>query len=471
MVFGTIGIVLSLILLMYLAYRGLSVLILAPVLACFAAIMSGIDTGDIHILATYTEVFMGSLAGYVRTYFPIFLLGAIFGKVMDDTGSAKSISYFICEKFGKEKAILAIVLACGVLTYGGISLFVVSFAIYPVAAALFRQAGIPKRFIPGAIACGAFTFTMTALPGTPQIQNAIPMQYFGTDAYAAPILGIIGSIIMGTAGIIWLQRRAKAAMARGEGYGVHKCEDALEHIVEEVEEAEHSGKLPPFGIAILPIILVLVVGLITSKIIFPGLDLAYLDKYGTTATKVVGNWSLIVSLVISIIVAIILNLKRMKNVLKTLSDGVSGSFLAIMNTASEVGYGNVIASMAAFAVVKGALLGISSNPLVSEAISVSALAGITGSASGGLSIALQALAETYLRDALALNISPEVLHRIASMACGRLDTMPHNGAVITVLAVTGMTHKESYGDIAMCTAIIPVITVAICIVLASFGIV
>lgn len=468
MVFGTVGIVLSLILLMYLAYRGVSVLILAPVLACFAAIMSGLDTGNIHVLATYTEVFMGSLAGYVRTYFPIFLLGAIFGKVMDDTGSAKSISYFICEKFGKERAILAIVLACGVLTYGGISLFVVSFAIYPVAAALFRQAGIPKRFVPGSIACGAFTFTMTALPGTPQIQNAIPMQYFGTDAYAAPILGIIGSIIMGTAGVLWLQRRAKAAMARGEGYGVHKGEEALE---EFVEAEEHSGNLPPFGIAILPIFLVLVVGLITSKIVFPSLDLAYLEQYGTTATKVVGNWSLIISLVVSTIVAILANLKRMKNVLKTLSDGVSGSFLAIMNTASEVGYGNVIASMAAFAVVKGALLGISSNPLVSEAVSVSALAGITGSASGGLSIALQALADTYLRDAMALNISPEVLHRIASMACGGLDTMPHNGAVITVLAVTGMTHKESYADIAMCTAIIPVFTVAICIVLASFGIV
>ncbi len=468
MAFGTIGIVLSLILLMYLAYRGFSVLILAPVLACFAAIMSGIDSGNIHILATYTETFMSSLAGYVRTYFPIFLLGAIFGKVMDDTGSAKSISYFICEKFGKERAILAIVLACGVLTYGGISLFVVSFAIYPVAAALFRQAGIPKRFVPGAIACGAFTFTMTALPGTPQIQNAIPMQYFGTDAYAAPVLGIIGSIIMGTTGIMWLQRRAKNAMARGEGYGIHKGEEELENMV---EAEEHSGNLPPFGIAMLPIVLVLVVGLITSKIIFPSLNLEYLKQYGTTATKVVGNWSLIVSLIVSTIVAILANLKRMKNVTKTLSDGVSGSFLAIMNTASEVGYGNVIASMAAFAVVKGALLGLSSNPLVSEAVSVSALAGITGSASGGLSIALQALAQTYLNDAMALNISPEVLHRIASMACGGLDTMPHNGAVITVLAVTGMTHKESYGDIAMCTAIIPVITVAICIVLASFGVV
>lgn len=463
MVFGTIGIILSLILLMYLAYRGISVLIIAPILACFAAIMSGIDSGSIHILATYTETFMSSLAGYVRSYFPIFLLGAIFGKVMDDTGSAKSISYFICDKFGKEKAILAIVLACAVLTYGGVSLFVVSFAIYPVAAALFREAGIPKRFIPGAIACGAFTFTMTALPGTPQIQNAIPMQYFGTDAYAAPVLGIIGSIIMGTSGVMWLQRRAKKAMAKGEGYGVHQNEPTINN--------ENSQNIPPFGIAILPIILVLVVGLVTSKLIFPKLDFSYLESYGTTAGKVLGNWSLIIALVVSIVVAIIVNFKRMGNVIKTLTDGVSGSFLAVMNTASEVGYGNVIASMAAFAVVKGALLGLSSNPLVSEAISVSALAGITGSASGGLSIALEALGQTYLKDALAANIDPQVLHRIASMACGGLDTMPHNGAVITVLAVTGMTHRESYGDIAMCTAIIPVITVAICIVLASFGIV
>lgn len=465
MAFGTIGIILSLILLMYLAYRGFSVLIISPILACFAAIMSGLDSGNIHILATYTETFMGALAGYVRNYFPIFLLGAIFGKVMDDTGSAKSISYFICEKFGKQRAILAIVLACAVLTYGGVSLFVVSFAIYPVAAALFREAGIPKRLIPASIAAGAFTFTMTALPGTPQIQNAIPMQYFGTDAYAAPVLGIIGSIIMATAGIMWIQRRAKSAMAKGEGYGVHQNEQTIN------SSDENSQKVPPFGIAILPIILVLVVGLITSKLIFPKLNFSYLESYNTVASRVVGNWSLIIALVISIVVAILVNLKRMESVTKTLTNGVSGSFLAVMNTASEVGYGNVIASMAAFAVVKGALLGLSSNPLVSEAVSVSALAGITGSASGGLSIALEALADTYLKDAMAANISPQVLHRIASMACGGLDTMPHNGAVITVLAVTGMTHRESYGDIAMCTAVIPVITVAICIVLASFGVV
>lgn len=201
------------------------------------------------------------------------------------------------------------------------------------------------------------------------------------------------------------------------------------------------------------------------------MNLDYLSSYNTTAGKVIGNWSLIISLLVSVAVSILLNLRRMNNVLKTLSDGVQGSFLAIMNTASEVGYGNVIAGLAAFAVVKGALLGLSSNPLISEAVSVSALAGITGSASGGLSIALSALGETYLREATALNIDPQVLHRIAAMACGGLDTLPHNGAVITLLAVTGMTHKESYADIGMCTVIIPAIAVAICIILATFGIV
>lgn len=201
------------------------------------------------------------------------------------------------------------------------------------------------------------------------------------------------------------------------------------------------------------------------------MNLDYLSSYNTTAGKVIGNWSLIISLLVSAAVSILLNLRRMNNVLKTLSDGVQGSFLAIMNTASEVGYGNVIAGLAAFAVVKGALLGLSSNPLISEAVSVSALAGITGSASGGLSIALSALGETYLREATALNIDPQVLHRIAAMACGGLDTLPHNGAVITLLAVTGMTHKESYADIGMCTVIIPAIAVAICIILPTFGIV
>lgn len=459
---GVIGIILSLILLMYLAYRGISVLILAPILACFAALLNGFATGDIHILATYTEVFMKSLGGYVMKYFPLFLLGAIFGKVMDDTGAAKSIANVICEKLGKKRAIISIVLACAILTYGGVSLFVVAFAVYPIAAELFREVGIPKRFIPGVIALGAFTFTMTALPGTPQIQNAIPMQFFGTDVYAAPILGIIASAIMFFGGLFWLEFRAKKAMAKGENYGKHLDEDIVKI---------DTNNLPNFWISMLPIIVVLVMSFILSKYIFPNVNLDYLSKYETSASKVIGNWSLIISLAASIIVAFTFNYKRMENPLETLTKGVNGSFLAVMNTASEVGYGNVIAGLAAFAIVKSALLGFSSNPLISEAVSVSSLAGITGSASGGLSIALGALGEVYLKEAQALGISPEVLHRISAIACGGLDTLPHNGAVVTLLGVTGLTHKESYIDIGMCTAIIPTLAVLACIILGSIGVV
>lgn len=239
----------------------------------------------------------------------------------------------------------------------------------------------------------------------------------------------------------------------------------------EYEKEAIQESLPSFGVAIFPIISVLVISFICSKYIFPNTNLEYLKSYDTTSGKVIGNWSLIVALIFSIIISLILNFKRMDNILKTINSGVQGSFLAIMNTASEVGYGNVIASLAAFSVVKMTIMGISSNPLISEAISVSALAGITGSASGGLSIALEALGEIYLKEANIMGISPEVLHRISAMACGGLDTLPHNGAVITLLAVTGLTHKESYIDIGVCTVIIPAIAVGVCIFLSQFGII
>jgi len=453
---GVLGIIISLLLLMYLAYKGITVLILAPLLAMLAVAFSG----DLPMLASYTEVFMNDFAGYAKTYFPLFLLGAIFGKVMDDSGAAKSIANFIANKLGKDKAILAVVLSCAILTYGGVSLFVVAFAVYPIAAELFREANIPKRLIPGTIALGAFTFTMTALPGSPQIQNAIPMTYFGTTAWAAPILGIVASIVMFGVGMWWLNRRAKKAMEAGEGYGNHK---------EEIEIFDTSN-LPNVGISIMPIIVVLVLNYILGKY-FGNMNAEYLKDFGTSIDKVKGVWSLIVSLAISIVMAIILLRKNFKSVIKTVNQGAIGSLLAIINTSSEVGYGNVIKSLGAFALIKGAILSIPGTPLISLAASTSILAGITGSASGGMSIALGALGDIYMQKAIALGISPEAFHRIAAIACGGFDTLPHNGAVITLLGITGLTHKESYIDIGMCTVVIPVLATAICIILASFGIV
>lgn len=457
---GVIGIIISLGLLMYLAYKGISVLILAPVLAILAVLFQG---GQTHVLANYTEVFMVNFANYAKSYFPVFLLGAIFGKIMDDSGAAKAIAHAISSKLGKDKAILAVVLSCAILTYGGVSLFVVAFAVYPIAAALFREADIPKRFLPASIALGAFTFTMTALPGTPQIQNAIPMPFFGTNGYAAPIIGLIGAAVMFGGGMFWLTRRTKKAMAAGEGYGNHPDE-----VIKEFD----LSKLPKFAVAITPIILVLVVNYVLGKYVFATMDGAFLKDFGgTTMSKVQGLWSLISALVISIVASIILFWKNFENVKTTVNKGAIGSLLAIANTASEVGYGNVIKTLGAFAIIQAAILNIPGTPLISLAASTSILAGITGSASGGMSIALGALGEIYMQKAQVLGINPQVLHRIAAMACGGLDTLPHNGAVITLLGITGLTHKDSYIDIGMCTVVIPLIAVIVSIIFASMGVV
>ena len=459
---GVIGIIISLVLLMYLAYRGWSIILLAPILALFASAFTILEGGDFHGLAIYTEDFMVSLAGYVKTYFPIFLLGAVFGRLLDASGAANSIAEFIGEKLGKDKAILAVVIACGIITYGGVSLFVAVFAIYPIGAALFRQAGIPKRILPPAIALGAFTFTMTAIPGTPQIQNAIPMQYFGTDAFAAPILGIVSAIVMFGGGMFWLTSRAKKAMAAGEGYGEHPG---------EVLSTVDASNLPSFGISVVPIIVVVACNFVFSKFLFPNMEADYLETvYNTSLGNVLGNWALISALIIGILVTIVLNYKRYDNVLETLKEGVSSSFLAVMNTASEVGYGNVIKTLAGFGIVAGVMVNAFENPLIGSAISSSVLAGITGSASGGLSIALATFGDTFLDRAVAMGINPEVLHRVAAIACGGLDTLPHNGAVITLLAATGMTHKQCYLNIAMCTVVIPLISCAVIIALGTMGI-
>lgn len=462
---AVLAVVISLVLLIYLGYKGWSIVLVAPVLALTAVILTGLFSGaEIHPLATYTETFMSNMAGYVKSYFPFFLLGAIFGKMMEVTGSANSIANFITKKLGPGKELWAVVLSCAVITYGGVSLFVAAFAIYPIGAAMFRQANLPKRMLPPCIALGAFTFTMTAIPGTPQIQNTIPMKYFGTDAFAAPILGIVAACIMLFGGMWWISSRLKKAVKAGEGYGDH-----VENLV-QVDEKD----LPSFTVAILPILFVIIVNLVLSKVVFAGQDPAWLtEQYNTTMASVMGTWALIVALIVGILLCLFMNWKRIAQqggVIKVFKDGTQGSFLAVLNTASEVGYGNVIKTLAGYSIIAAALMGISGNPLITGAISTSVLAGITGSASGGMSIALSSFADQLMAQADSMGMSYEALHRVVAVASGGLDTLPHNGAVITLLAITGMTHKDCYVNIGMCTVVIPAIACVAIIILATFGI-
>lgn len=445
---AVLGILLALALLMFMAYRGFSVIFFAPVFAILAAVFSGMA-----VLPTYTEIFLPALANYVKIFFPFFLLGAIFGKVMEESGAARAIAKAIVSRLGAKRAMLAVVLSAAILTYGGVSLFVVAFAVYPFAASIFKEADIPKRLIPGTIALGAFTFTMDALPGTPQIQNSIPMKFFNTDLYAAPVFGTIGAIIILSVGMVYLEWRKRSAQKAGEGYGIdHKNEP------EQVDERY----LPKVWLAAVPLVSVLAVTLILQKVVFPNWHIsAELVKapYKMLPEGIVGtmnNWGLIIALVVGILLAFLINPRGMKgNIAKAINLGAIGSLLAVLNTASEVGFGNVIKTLPAFKGIGEALTGINSggSPLLSEAVTVNTLAGVTGSASGGMSIALDTFNKDYLSWADRVGMNPELLHRVASMASGGMDTLPHNGAVITLLGIAGLTHKQSYRDIFAITVI------------------
>jgi H+/gluconate symporter-like permease len=433
--------------LMYVAYRGFSVILFAPIAALLAVLL----TSPHSVLPVYSGLFMENMVVFVKNYFPVFMLGAIFGKLIEVSGFAKSIVHSVVQLLGPSRAMLSIVAVCALLTYGGVSLFVVVFAVYPFAVELFRELNIPKRLIPATIAMGAFTFTMDSLPGTPQIQNIIPTTFFKTTSMAAPILGTIGSVFILIVGMTFLNWRRKSAVAAGEGYGTGH--------INEPEPIELTQMTHPV-IAILPLFVVGIMNMVITHLIPRWYGDSVTIQLTETAkplvlpvAKMVGIWSVEAALVLGILTVVIFGFKKVKaKFAESTKAAIGGALLASLNTASEYGFGSVIAALPGFLLVRNAL-GHVPNPLIKEAVSVNVLAGITGSASGGMSIALAAMSDQFIAAANAAHIPMEVLHRVASMASGGMDTLPHNGAVITLLAVTGLTHKQSYKDIFAVTCI------------------
>jgi H+/gluconate symporter-like permease len=444
-------------LLIWGAWRGHSVLLLAPGLAVLAAALSGAPA-----LASYTQVFMQATGGFIVSFFPLFLLGAVFGRIMEDSGAAEALARAIARAVGARNAILAVVLACAALTYGGVSLFVVAFAAWPLARALFRETGLPARLIPATIALGAFTFTMTALPGTPQIQNAIPMPYFGTTAFAAPGLGLIAAAVMLGLGLAWLNRRA-ARLAAGTAPDP-----------DTGTEAERREDLPPLGAAAVPVAAVVALTYLFGTHVLPRVDAAYLAEPGwggTDLSRVIGLWSVLSALVAASLLALVLNRGHIAAPGKTLSKGAEAALLPVFNTASLVGFGAVVAASPGFAAIRDALDSMAGGNLaLSLAVAGGTLAAVTGSASGGMSIALDMLGADFLARARVEGVDPALLHRVVAVATGGLDTLPHNGAVVTLLGICGMTHRQAYGDIFVVSVAIPLVAAAAIIALGTaFG--
>lgn len=460
---GLLGILVGLGLLIWLAFRGWSVLLLAPLSALIATAFGGQP-----LLASWTQTFMSSAAQFLAQFFPIFLLGAVFGKLMDDSGAVTTVANFITSRLGERRVILAVVLAGALVTYGGVSLFVAFFVIVPMAQSLFRTAGIPRRLVPAAVILGTSTFTMSALPGTPSIQNAIPMPFFGTTPFAAPGLGIIASVIMLGIGLWWLLRAERAARRAKEGYGDETpvaaegtadnervrelATTAREFDPAELSHGHRSQTDAPVFNAIVPLVVVVILNLVMSLIVLPRLDFSFLADPrwgGTSLSAVAGVWSVVVALAGAIVAVIACNWTRLPALRQTMDAGANASVLPALSVASLVGFGAAVASLPAFGMVRDWVLGIEGGPLVSLAIATNLLAALTGSASGGLTIALDALGQTYMEIASREGIDPGLLHRVAVIGSGTLDILPHNGAVVSLLAICGLKHRDSYFDIVM----------------------
>ena len=432
--------------LMLFAYRGWSIILIAPFFAMLAALFS-----HFGIMPIYSEMYMTRLAEYTKTYYPVFLFGAVFARLMEKGGLASAIAGKIMDVLGEKQAILAVILGCAALTYGGLSVFVVAFVMYPFGAEIFRKADIPKRLLPATLWMGIFSFAMVALPGTPQIQNIIPSAFFGTSTWAGVGIGLFATLLYLGASMGWLTFRSKSLQSKGEGYGG------------EIAPKQKRDKfLPSWQMACVPLLMVIVINIILSnpfnlesgfhwdENILENFKPLNLTLLAASVSKVNSIWSISVALVLSSIAAAYIGRKHFKEkFLETINYGAASSCAAVLNVASGFAFGSVMVMMPGFLPIKEILIGIgdSAGPLVSAVITTNIMGGITGSASGGLTIALSMLGEQWAAMATAQGIPLEALHRIVALASIGIDPVPHAGALVTLLAICGLTHKDSYFDI------------------------
>lgn len=491
MFLGLAGITLSLVLLITLAYRGHSVIAVAPLAALVAILFSGAP-----VLASYTQVFMPAMGDFITNFFPLFLTGAIFGKLMSLSGFAQDLANWITRMLGANRAILVTVLATALLTYGGVSAWVVVFSIFPIATALFEKADIPRRLMPAAIALGIFTFATAALPGSPQIHNTIPTLYFETNTFAAPLLGLISGAVVFALGLTWLTWRKARLQAAGESFsdlteaerrnggsgdgpaptsgpgGADRVNDSggggagtqTTLVAEKSPTSVLGGTALKGFIGIIPVLAVVITNALMTYVIIPAMNTGYLgeEEYGATdVASVTGLWAVTTGMVVGILAIFVLKIGSIREFVNGISQGAKNAVVPVATTASEIGYGAVVASLAAFVVIRDGIFAASDNALVTSIFSTSGISAVTGSASGGLTISLETFGDELATLAGEQGISMEVMHRATAMASTGLDSLPHNGAIITLLLVCGLSHRESYKDIGVVTVLVPVVGVAI----------
>ena len=431
---GILVLLLALLLFGLLAFKQINALILAPLVTIFVIVCSGMP-----ILTSLKELFMPAASAYVTSYFLVFFVGALFGAVYQHTGAAESISKTLAG-LCKGKFVAPIIMTItGILTYGGVSGFVVFFVIYPIALNMFKEANLTRRLIPGAISAGCWTWSMYG-PGSPSIQNVIGMNSLGTPSTAALVPSVIAAVASYVLIFLWLEMRSRSFTKKGITFN----DSTLKFQLSPEEMAMDDDKdLPNFWIAMIPIIAILVsfngFKLPVETAVFLGVALATILMWKRVGT--INGW------------------------IAVFNEGAANSGVSILNTAIVVGFGGVVKQTQGFADLVEVLKTLNMPALVFVMITVAICAGACGSASGGMGVAFNALTDTYI----ALGANLEHVHRIAAIAAGTLDSLPHQGAQITLLGICKLTHKEAYFDIFVTQIVIPFISCFVFIIFASMG--
>ena len=436
-IISIIGIVIGLALMIGLSFKGVSIYLYAPISAVVVMLFGGLP-----VWATLTGPYMEGFVGYAKNYFLLFAMASMYAKIMGDSGAAQVIAVTLTNAAKKAKknkelvAMLSLHVVTLLLTYGGINLFVVTFLMASIAKTMYEELDIPWHLY-NASAWASGTITMTMLPGSPAAQNLIPMQYLGTDAKAAPLLGILSAIIcvvLELGYIVYVQRRCKK---KGEGF---LPTGAV--IAERIKEVDLKDTDITIVKALIPSIVLLIV-----------LNFFKLP-------------SVLVALLVGIVLAVILYWKNIPNVLQSLTQGVEQSIGVTISVCAVVGFGSVVAVTPGYAAVIAGLDHVPGGPLVQLLIAVNVCAGFAGSASGGLAIGLNSFAQKFLD----MGINPQLIHRVSAIASGGLDSLPHNGAVNSGLRIAGLTHKQAYIHTFIECTIIPLIVSIFTLLMAMAGI-
>ena len=425
-------ILVGLALLLVLTLKKVPVVYAAAISVIFIALFSRLP-----VVSTMTGDYMTGFANFVKSSWLMLLLGAILSKVMDITGAARSIASFIIGKLGVKFAIPAIVIAGGLLTYGGVSAMVSCFALYPITLAVFREADMPRKLIHATIGAGIFTW-VTMLPGNPQVQNIIPSSFLPTNAMAAPVVGVVCGVFTLALILVYLMWESNRARKNGEGFIV---DEETSKVLAKTDEMEANGKLPNVVLAILPIVCVAVVLNVLKQ------DIS-------------------VALLSGIVLCCILFFKNITGVQKLLTDAVSSAAVTTINASAIVAIGSVVKAAPGFNQIVNGILNFSTsggNPLIIFGIATTLLCGLNASGMGGLSTTLSVLAEPFM----AMGVNPAIMHRIGVIASVGIDSLPHSGGIVAVLAISGVSYKEGYKYLFVVTVVITLLALALALVLGN----